>query len=362
MSLKTPLQSRHVALRARMAPFAGWDMPIQYAGILKEHEQTRRAVSVFDTCHMGEFEFTGPGAARALDTLLTQRIETLRIGQARYGYLLREDGGTLDDVICFRLANERFLLVVNAGTRPKDADWVRAHLPAAVGFRDLSDATGKLDVQGPLARAAVETAFACRLPDLGYFCCAEIELGGVPTLISRTGYTGEFGYELYFPAGQAEPFWDRLTQAGGVQPAGLGARDTLRLEMGYPLYGHELSEDRTPAGVARKAFLDVGKPFIGREAVLREIQSGTGNRLVGLRLAGRRSARAGDSVRWNGSRAGILTSGSFAPSLGVAIALALVEPGAAVEGTVLGIVSGNAELESRVVSLPFHTLGTARNP
>lgn len=362
MSLQTPLHAKHAALKARMAPFAGWEMPIQYAGILKEHEQTRKAVSVFDTCHMGEFEFTGPDAARALDRLLTQRIETLRVGQARYGYLLREDGGTLDDVICFRLAAERFLLVVNAGTRARDADWIRAHLPAAVGFRDLSDSTGKLDVQGPLARSAVEAAFACRLPDLGYFCCAEMPLGGAPALVSRTGYTGEFGYELYFPAGEAEAFWDRLTGPGGVLPAGLGARDTLRLEMGYPLYGHELSEHSTPAGAARKAFLDLDKPFIGREAVRREIESGRGKRLVGLRFEGRRSARAGDPVHRGGVPAGVLTSGSYAPSLGVAIALASVEPEAAAPGTALSVPIAGATLEAQVVRLPFYERGTARNP
>jgi aminomethyltransferase len=345
-----------------MAPFAGWDMPIQYTGILKEHEQTRKAVSVFDTCHMGEFEFTGPDAARALDRLLTQCIETLRVGQARYGYLLREDGGTLDDVICFRLADERFLLVVNAGTRPRDAEWVRAHLPETVGFRDLSDATGKLDVQGPLARSAVEAAFSCRLPDLGYFCCAEMELGGTPVLVSRTGYTGEFGYELYFPAERAESFWDRLTGPGGVLPAGLGARDTLRLEMGYPLYGHELSEHTTPAGAARKAFLDLDKPFLGRDAVRREIESGRGKRLVGLRFEGRRSARAGDPVHRDGVPVGSLTSGSYAPSLGVAIALASVEPDATVPGTVLSVPITGASLEARVVRLPFYEQGTARNP
>lgn len=362
MSLKTPLYAKHVALGARMAPFAGWDMPIQYAGILKEHEQTRKAVSVFDTCHMGEFEFTGPGAVAALERLLTQRISTLRVGQARYGYLLRENGGTLDDVICFRLADERFLLVVNAGTRPRDADWVRTHLPAEVGFRDLSDATGKLDVQGPRARAAVEAAFSCRLPDLGYFCCFETELEGTPTLISRTGYTGEFGYELYFPAERAELFWDRLTGPGGVVPAGLGARDTLRLEMGYPLYGHELSELSTPAGAARKAFLDLDKPFIGRDAVRREIESGRGKRIVGLRFEGRRSARAGDPVHRDGVAVGRLTSGSYAPSLGVAIALASVEPGAASVGTALTVPIAGTTLGAQVVRLPIYEMGTARNP
>jgi len=343
-----------------MAPFAGWDMPIQYAGILKEHEQTRKAVSVFDTCHMGEFEFVGPEALHALETLLTQRIETLRIGQARYGYLLKEDGGTLDDVICFRLDVERWLLVVNAGTRVKDAEWVRAHLPKGVLFRDLSDHTGKLDVQGPDARKAVETAFQCRLPDLNYFHCCEIELAGAPVLISRTGYTGEFGYELYFPADRAGEFWDRLTQAGGALPAGLGARDTLRLEMGYPLYGHELSGETTPAGVARKPFLDLAKPFIGREAVLREIQSGSGNRLVGLKLPGRRSSRAADSVFQGEKQVGTVTSGSFAPSLGCAVALASVQPLVATDGTELTISSAGVQTSARVVSLPFYAGGTAR--
>ncbi|MDZ4198689.1 MAG: glycine cleavage system protein T, partial [Kiritimatiellia bacterium] len=205
--MKTPLSEQHMTMGARMAPFAGWDMPIQYAGILQEHQHTRQSTSVFDTCHMGEFEFSGPGALATLERLLTQRVGSLRAGQARYGYFLNEEGGVLDDIICFRRAEKCFLVVVNAGTREGDAAWVRAHLGPETEFQDVSDQTGKLDIQGPTSRESLESAFGIQLPDLGFFSFTEMHLGDVPVTVSRTGYTGEFGYEVFFPIGQTVNFW-----------------------------------------------------------------------------------------------------------------------------------------------------------
>ena len=348
-----------MALGARMAPFAGWDMPIQYTSILSEHEHTRRAASVFDTCHMGEFELRGPTALADLERLLTMPVASLAIGQCRYGYLLREDGGVLDDLTCYRLGPDRFWLIVNAGTRPQDAAWVWQHLSPTTQFTDLSDDTGKLDIQGPTARAATEHALGARLPDLGYFRFAEITLRGVPCLLSRTGYTGEFGYELYCPAKTVRDFWDQLLAGGVIKPAGLGARDTLRLEMGYALYGHELSLERTPAGASRGRYIQLTKDFIGKPAVEAELKQPK-QVLVGLRLESKRAARAGDAVAVKGHTVGAVTSGSLAPSVGVAVAMAYVDAAHAQTGGKLDVVSRGAALPATVVALPFYAAGTAR--
>ncbi len=357
--MRTPLYEEHIRLGARIVPFAGWDMPVQYDGILAEHQQTRAACTVFDTCHMGEFELSGPSAEADLERMLTQRVSTIGVGQCRYGYLLRDDGGVLDDLTCYRFGPERFWLIVNAGTRPGDAEWVRGHITAGTTFRDLSDATAKLDVQGPTSRAVVESAFGLRLPDLGYFRFAELALAGESCVVSRTGYTGEWGYEIYFPAAQAAAFWNRLL-AAGAKPAGLGARDTLRLEVGYPLYGHELTTEQTPVPAARGQFVDVTKQFTGWTAVVRDIEEGCPRYLVGLRLDSRRAARAGDRVTSGGVEAGIVTSGSFAPSVGAAVAMACVDAKLTRPGLKVAVESRGASLTAEVVALPFWTKGTAR--
>jgi len=357
--MRTPLFAAHVARGARMAPFAGWDMPIQYTSILTEHEHTRRATSVFDICHMGEVELRGPTALADLERLLTLPVATLAVGQCRYGYLLRDDGGVLDDLTCYRRGPDRFWLVINASTRHQDVTWIRQHLAPATQFLDLSATTGKVDIQGPTARAETEHALGVRLPDLGYFRFAEITLSAVPCLLSRTGYTGEFGYELYCPLETVGLFWERLLSGGAIKPAGLGARDTLRLEMGYALYGHELNLERTPVGATRGHFIQFAKDFIGKAAIAKEWQAPQ-QLLVGLRLDSRRAARAGDAVRAAGHPVGVITSGSFAPSIGTAVALAYVDAAYAQPGQVVDIQVRAAVLRATVARLPFYTSGTAR--
>ena len=342
-----------------MAPFAGWDMPIQYSGILPEHQATRTGCAVFDICHMGEFELEGPSAAADLERLLTCAVATLKDGQCRYGFLLREDGGALDDLTCYRWTQNRYWLVVNAGTREGDFQWIQSHISPGTALRDISDRTAKLDVQGPASMALLARAFGGEWPALGYFRFARHTAADVPMMVSRTGYTGEWGYELYFDAGRAGEVWDRLTAAGAT-PAGLGARDTLRLEMGYPLYGHELSVDRTPVACARGAFMDMNKEFIGREACRKDLDSGAGRYLTGLMLDGKRAARAGDAV-WAGDREiGVVTSGSLAPSLGVAVALAYMDDAFTAPGTAVEISSRGARLPARASPPPFYGRGTAR--
>ncbi len=360
--MQTPLHPLHQALGARMAPFAGWDMPTQYRGILAEHEQTRQRAAIFDTCHMGEFEIAGPDAASDLERLLTQRIDSLQPGQCRYGYLLQEDGGVLDDVMVFRRGPDRFFVVVNAGTREADADWIQAHLSPGTHFADLSPERGKLDVQGPAARPAIERALGGTLPDLRYFRFVDLELAGVPVTLSRTGYTGEFGYELFLPAAATEALWQALTAPGDIQPAGLGARDTLRLEAGYPLYGHELSHTRSPVSASRGAFMDLQKDFIGKPVVEKELQASPARILAGLLLESKRAARAGDTVLANGVEVGEITSGSLAPSLGVAVAMAYVDAALSTPGTRLEVGVRGGALPATVVEMPFYRKGTARKP
>lgn len=357
---RTPLYEAHVALRARMAAFGGWDMPIQYEGILAEHEHTRRRASVFDTCHMGEFDLKGPTAQADLERLVTQSVAGIRQGQCRYGYLLRDDGGVLDDLTCYRRGEDHFWLVVNAGTLEEDAEWIRSHLSPGTVFSDLSDATAKLDVQGPASREAMESVFSQRLPDLKYFSFTDLVLAGTPCTLSRSGYTGEWGYEIYLPAAEARRFWQLLLRGGIVKPAGLGARDTLRLEVGYPLYGHELSADRTPVAASRGHYVETKKDFIGKPAVMRDIEKGVPRLLTGLRLETRRAARAHDRVMQGDRVVGDVTSGSVAPSLGVAVAMAYVDRELCVSGRRIEIDVRGTRLPATVEDLPFYKDGTAR--
>ncbi|MCX7004571.1 MAG: glycine cleavage system aminomethyltransferase GcvT [bacterium] len=359
-NLRTPLYSEHSALQARIAPFGGWDMPIQYTGIIEEHVHTRTAASLFDTCHMGEFRVCGTAAAQALDRLITCPIASLAPGRCRYGFLLNETGGVLDDLITYRISEDEFMIVVNAGTLPGDRAWIAAHLPAGVTFDDESDETGKLDLQGPLAGEVLQPLTAGDLRTLKYFGFMQTTVCGVPALVSRTGYTGEYGFEVYLPVEQTLMLWRALLDDPRVKPAGLGARDTLRLEIGLPLYGHELCATRTPAGAGMSFAIDLKKDFIGQPAVAADAQTGPREQLVGLQLTSRQSARAAQTIVCGDKKIGVVTSGSFAPSVGTAVALGYVPKEHVQVGTALQIDTGRARLDARVVPLPFYTNGTAR--
>jgi aminomethyltransferase len=354
-----------------MAEFGGWDMPIQYEGILAEHEHTRTQTGLFDICHMGEFELTGPTAAADLGKLLTMNVSTLASGQCRYGFMLNKQGGVIDDLTCYRLGDERYMLVVNAATLDGDSAWIQKHLSPETGFTDLSDGMAKLDVQGPTSRADLEAVFGKKLPDLGYFKAESFQWlpalsdaeGGVERetkmLVSRTGYTGDWGYELYFPASEAVRIWRALLANPNIKPVGLGARDTLRLEMGYSLYGHELSLDRTPAPVSRGMFIRKEGGFIGEEAVRHDLANPQ-EFLVALEFDSKRAARAHDRVCFQTLETGVVTSGSVSPSLGKAVALAFVKAEHAAVGTVFDVEIRGKRFPAKIVELPFYKSGTAR--
>ena len=357
---ETPLHEQHLKLGARMGEFGGWDMPIQYAGILQEHHHTRTKVSLFDICHMGEFELSGSTALEDLESLLTCGIESLDVGQVRYGFMLNESGGTIDDLTCYRQGTERFMLVVNAGTCEKDAAWIKRRISNETVFTDLSPDLAKLDIQGPASRHALEDVLGCTLPNLGYFRFKEFDAGGYSFILSRTGYTGEQGYEIYLPNDAVGGLWNKLLAHELVEPAGLGARDTLRLEMGYPLYGHELSESTTPFSTSRGAFINMKKSFIGKDAVDAD-QSDPKALLVGLTFDSKRAAREHDKIYHDGMEVGEVTSGSLAPSLGVAAAMALVKPEVSKPGLTLQVDIRGRHYPAVVVDLPFYTDGTARD-
>lgn len=355
MNRQTALHAWHVMHKARMVPFAGWDMPVQYSGILAEHEQTRSKAALFDISHMGEILISGANAEQSLGRLVTHNLETLKQGKSRYGFMLNEQGGILDDLIIYRLDQTQFLAVVNAARTENDLLWLRSHLPSSVAIQDVSEETAKIDLQGPLSFEVLSNVLPENWRGLGFFSFHRTVFKGRDILVSRTGYTGELGYEVYLPQEAALPFWEACLEDGRVLPAGLGARDTLRLEMGYPLYGHDLDEEHTPAEAGYAAMLNSPVEYIGRDNqhLIRE-------RLTPLAIDGRRSARHDDQVFTKDNvLAGRVTSGSFAPSLGHCVALAYIAERFSQEETFV-VHAGKAEFPARRAALPFYSGGTAR--
>ncbi len=338
-----------------MVPFAGWEMPVQYAGILAEHEQTRTKASLFDISHMGEFMITGAEAEDALGRIVTHNLQTLKQDKSRYGFLLNSAGGILDDLIIYRLDQDAFMLVVNAARIDQDRQWIADLLPSSVVLEDISGRTSKIDLQGPLSIDVLGGVLSGNWRDLGYFSFRRTSFQDESILVSRTGYTGELGYEIYLPDALSQPFWEACLRDERVQPAGLGARDTLRLEMGLPLYGQDLDENHTPAEAGYEALLTSPAAYVGKDHQLRIRE-----RLTALLVPGRRSARHDDEVLTpDGQKAGRITSGSFAPSLGHGVALAYIAESLAGLDNFI-IRTGKAELAAGKTTLPFYKHGTAR--
>ncbi|OGV38563.1 MAG: glycine cleavage system protein T [Lentisphaerae bacterium GWF2_45_14] len=357
----TPIANEHVKLGARMVPFAGWNMPVQYAeGILAEHAHTREKVSLFDICHMGEFRVKGKDSAEALDGILARPVRDQKTGVCRYNFLLNEKGTVIDDLLVYRITEDEFFIVVNAGTRDGDAAQFRRHLPSGCTFTDESDETAKFDIQGPLSVEVIEKLGFKRETLPGYFKWIKGRIGSVDCLLSRTGYTGELGFEIYVPADKAVDIWNIIMAQENVKPAGLGARDTLRLEMGYALYGHELNLETTPveAGYGKMLKLESGRKFIGSEVL---VSSPAKKQLVAIELDGRRAAREGSIVRIDGKEAGKVSSGAFGPSLGKAVAMAYIYSGfPSSAGTRVSLDAGKASIDGVIGELPFYKNGTAR--
>jgi aminomethyltransferase len=354
---RTPLARAHEHLGARMVEFAGFQMPLQYSSIRQEHAAVRQAVGLFDVSHMGQIRLEGPGAAAVVDALLTRPVASLAPERVAYALLCNERGGVVDDVTVYRAAEEAFLLCVNAATRAKDLAWIRRHAAADVRVRDESAETALLALQGPESPEVLRRTSAADAAALGRYRFGHFGLAGCDVLISRTGYTGADGFEISCAAADAEVLFDALLSEGeslGIRPAGLGARDTLRLEAALPLYGHELDDETSPFEAGLERFVELsGRSFVGSDALRRRIAEGPARLLVGFVLEGRGVAREGYAVASGGAEVGIVTSGAPSPTLGKSIGLAYVPTGLSVTGTALDVLIRGRATPARVVETPF---------
>jgi aminomethyltransferase len=354
---RTPLHDVHVALGAKIVPFAGYEMPVQYpTGITAEHNAVRQACGMFDVSHMGEVIVRGPDAIRFVSSVTSNDVAALAVGQVQYSTLLRADGTIVDDLLVYRFA-DHLMLVINASNRDKDL----AHLESyRAGFdctmTDISDATALLAIQGPNAPALVAALADVPLDGIKYYWFTEGRVAGVPCIISRTGYTGELGFELYFDASHAVTVWNAVMGAGVVTPAGLGCRDSLRLEAGMCLYGNELDDRTTPieAGLNWLVKLAKPEPFLGKDVLVRQHADGTDRKLVGFTIDERAIPRHGHGVVYGGVLIGDVCSGCMSPTLGVPIGTCYLPSAAAVEGTMFEIDIRGRTLPARVVKLPFY--------
>jgi aminomethyltransferase len=347
-----------------MIDFAGWSMPVQYGSILDEHGAVRERVGLFDLSHMGELMVEGPEAADALARALVTDPPALAVGRAHYSMICAPDGGVMDDLIVYRLADDRFLVVANASNAATVSDALAERIAGSRAILDdRSLATGLVAVQGPRSRDVLAPWTDVDLAALRYYAIAEGSVAGIPAMVARTGYTGEDGFEVFVDTDRTPALWDALI--GGVLaadglPVGLGARDTLRLEAGMPLYGNELDLETTPydAGLGRVVKLDKGVDFVGRAALERVAAEGPRRRLVGLIVEGRGIARHGYPVHADDRRTGVVTSGTQSPTLGVPIAMASVMPEDGEPGTHLDVEVREARVPARVVPLPFYRRST----
>ena len=354
---RTPLHGAHVRLGARMIGFGGWDMPVQYAGIVEEHKTVRAAVGLFDVSHMGEFEFRGPAATEALQRLTTNDVRALAIGQVQYSLLCDEAGGIVDDLTLYRLGDETYLMTVNAANIEPDWTWVTGHLEGQVEATNVSEATGLIAVQGPHAERLVGRLADVDVTALGYYRFARGRVAGAAAIVSRTGYTGEDGFELYLRAEETERVWEALLAEGkpeGVAPIGLGARDTLRLEMKYALYGNDIDRTTNPLEAGLGWVVKPGKgEFVGRAAIEAMRAAGAPRRLVGFEMVDRAVARHGYPIRHDDAAVGVVTSGSYGPSVERYIGIGYVPVALAAVGTGIAVDVRGRGQRARVVRTPF---------
>lgn len=328
----TPLYARHLELGARMVPFAGYNMPVQYSGVLDETKATRSHAGLFDVSHMGQFSITGPGHLEAVAALVTNQPHKIALGQAQYNMLCNEAGGVIDDLVIYRRSEKETFICVNASNRQADFEWMTSRLPASVTLEDQSESTALIALQGPNAEAILKKgATDTVVTGLDYYWATDTTVFGSACYLSRTGYTGEDGFELYLPADKASHVWNQLLEVGrplGLVPVGLGARDTLRLEMGYPLHGHELSTEINPleANLNWTVKLDRTEPFVGQKALQKIKADGVKRKLVAMVLNDRRLARAGYRIGDCEHHAtGTVTSGSMSPHREAPIAMGFVD-------------------------------------
>jgi aminomethyltransferase len=358
---RTPLYDVHKALGAKLVPFAGWEMPVQYAGILAEHHAVRTGAGVFDVSHMGEFEVTGPDRNALVNRVTCNDVAALEPGGVQYSAILTPEGTFVDDCTVYRF-EDKLMIVVNASNRARAWDHiVKQKGGANVRLKDISDDVGLLALQGPTAQALLQPLADRRLDDIGYYHFQVGKIAGAQCFISRTGYTGEDGFELYCRAGDTVAIWEALT-AAGAKPIGLGARDTLRLEMGYALYGNDIDDTITPleAGLGWIVKLDKGAPFMGDKALRDQKARGVTRKLAGFKLEGRGIPRHGYPVHCEDREVDVVRSGTISPSLGHPIGTTYLPPAAAKPGTRFEVEIRGERIPAEVVKRPFYTQGSVR--
>jgi len=354
MALKsTPLKDEHVKLNALMAEFAGWFLPIHYGSIIDEARHTRAKVSVFDIFHMGELIVKESPEKSSLENIITVPVTKLKIGKCKYGFLLNEQGNVIDDLIVFRLKDDEWMIVVNASNEPRDAQIISSKLSRNSFFDNISDRIAKLDVQGPLSAEIVVKIAGDKIKELKYYSFSTYNFLDGNYIISRTGYTGELGYEIYIDKEKIIELWQELLKHSDCKPAGLGARDILRLEMGYPLYGDELTEEINPLEAGFERVVDFEKDFIGREALLKQKKDGIKRKLVGIECIDRRQPRHLNKIFKNEKEIGFVTSGVFSPHLNKGIGMGYIYTGSAQEGDEIKVATGKTQIPAKIVKLPF---------
>ena len=358
----TPFHDTHVALGAKMVPFAGYEMPVQYpTGITAEHRAVRTTSGLFDVSHMGEFDIRGPGAVEFTNYVTSNNVAALAVGQVQYSTILNERGTIEDDCLVYRFA-DRIMMVVNASNRAKDLEHIRRYAPRFdVTITDVSDDTALLALQGPIAERVLQPLTDAALGGIKYYYFTEGHVAGVPAVISRTGYTGEDGFEMYFDASHASTVWDALMATGEVTPVGLGCRDTLRLEMGMALYGNDIDDTVTPLEANLGWLVKLNKgDFVGRDALVAQKESGIPRKLVGFTTSDRSFPRHGYPVFHAGQPSGEVRSGTMSPSLGIPIGTCYLPAAAAKEGESLEIEVRGKRIAGTVVKLPFYKEGSHR--
>ncbi len=360
MAKKTPLYEEHLKAGGEVVDYAGWFLPVRYSSLKNEHEAVRNKVGMFDVSHMGEITIKGPDARKYADYLTTNDVETLDNGRVIYGFLCKEDGGVVDDLLTYRAAEDDIYLVVNASNSDKDFEWVKSHTDGFdVEVENVSDATGEIAVQGPMAEKTVQKLTDYDLSSIKFFAFQrDVKIAGVNCMISRTGYTGEDGFEIYSDREGIVKVWQAVLEAGkefGLEPAGLGCRDTLRFEAALPLYGHEIADDINPLEAGFKFFvaLDKNSDFIGKEALNKIYADGIPRKLIGLELVEKGIAREGAKVFKDGVEIGHVTTGYMSPTLGKSICNVLIKADEAKIGNEVEVQVRKRMIKSKLISKRF---------
>lgn len=356
----TPLHAAHKALNAKMGEFAGYDMPLYYAdGVMAEHEWVRAHAGLFDVSHMGQITLEGPGAAQFWEHMTPSSFTKAKHGRAKYTVLTNKTGGIIDDLIVTRLTDEKFYVVLNAGRKDEDLKWIRAHLPPSITL-DYNETQALIALQGPAAQKVMFDEFGLDLDDMEYMTGRKVDLNGVQGFVSRLGYTGEDGFELSVPGNKAAAIWNHMLAHENVKPIGLAARDSLRLEMGYCLYGHDIDENTTPVEADLQWVIGKqNKDFVGAGPVWKQIENGAPRKRVGIKLLDKGVAREGTVLRDDtGNDIGQMTSGGFSPSLKVSIGQGYVDAAHAAPGTKIMAVVRGRDIPAEVSEMPFLTAKT----